>query len=220
MDSVELARQVAAELHAHLVELGADPWSPYDFVIAEAKRRGIDVEPTAAGAAMLNGSRATFIAADDLILHENVGSLFEKAFLVAHEIGHVELGDDPDDEPAQTIDPARAAEPSPVGINRVVDYGRRQRREVQMDLFARELLFPRSVARDLHLAEGLCASEIAVKRRAIRGRGATAVRCLAIADGADQAAGGACGTAVESFASDGSGASRGGLPSRSRSRNW
>lgn len=163
MDSVELARQVAAELHANLVESGADPWSPYDFVVAEARRRGIDVEPTATGAAVLNGGRATFIAADDLILHENVGSSFERAFLVAHEIGHVELGDDPDDAPAPTIDPARAAEPSPVGIDRVVDYGRKQRREVQMDLFARELLLPRNVARALHIDEGLCASEIATK---------------------------------------------------------
>ena len=96
MDSVELARQVAAELHARLVAAGADPWSPYDFAVAEAKRRGIDVEPTAAGAAVLNGGRATFVAADDLIIHENAGSRFEQAFLVAHEIGHVELGDDPD----------------------------------------------------------------------------------------------------------------------------
>lgn len=119
MDSVELARQVAAELHARLVASGADPWSPYDFAVAEAKRRGIDVEPTAVGAAVLNGGRATFVAADDLILHENIGSRFEQAFLVAHEIGHVELGDDPEGEPAPAIDPARAAEPSPVGIDRV-----------------------------------------------------------------------------------------------------
>jgi len=140
MDGVELARQVAAELHARLVASGADPWSPYDFAVAEAKRRGIDVEPTAVGAAVLNGGRATFVAADDLILHESAGSRFEQAFLVAHEIGHVELGDDPDSETAPMIDPARAAEPSPVGMDRVVDYGRRQRREVQMDLFARELL--------------------------------------------------------------------------------
>ncbi|NKN09564.1 UvrD-helicase domain-containing protein [Rhizobium laguerreae] len=163
MDGVELARQVAAELHAHLVESGSNPWSPYDFVVAEAKRRGIDVEPTAAGAALLNGGRATFIAADGLILHEDVGSVFEKAFLVGHEIGHVELGDDPDDGPTPTIDPARAAEPSPVGIDRVVDYGRKQRREVQMDLFARELLLPRGVARELHVVGGLSASQIAAK---------------------------------------------------------
>lgn len=163
MDGVELARQVAAELHARLVALGADPCSPYDFAVAEAKRRGIDVEPTAAGAAVLNGGRATFVAADDLILHEGVGSPFEQAFLVAHEIGHVELGDDPDSESGPTIDPVRAAEPSPVGMDRVVDYGRRQRREVQMDLFARELLLPRNFARSLHVEHGLSASAIAAK---------------------------------------------------------
>ena len=163
MDSVELARQTAAELHARLAAAGVDPWSPYDFAVAEATRRGIDVEPTAAGAAVLNGGHATFIAADDLILHENVGSPFEQAFLVAHEIGHVELGDDPDSSPVPTIDPGRAAEPSPVGMDRVVDYGRKQRREVQMDLFARELLLPRGVARALHVDEGLTASAIAAK---------------------------------------------------------
>lgn len=163
MDGVELARRVAAELHARLVASGADPWSPYDFAVAEAKRRGIDVESTAVGAAVLNGGRATFVAADDLILHENAGSAFEQAFLLAHEIGHVELGDDLDGEPAPTIDPARAAEPSPVGMDRVVDYGRRQRREVQMDLFARELLLPRTVARALHVDQGLSASAIAAK---------------------------------------------------------
>jgi superfamily I DNA/RNA helicase len=163
MDGVELARQVAAELHASLVASGADPWSPYDFAVAEAKRRGIDVEPTAAGACVLDGARATFVAADDLILHERVGSAFEQAFLVAHEIGHVELGDDPDSDTAPTIDPSRAAELSPVGMDRVVDYGHRQRREVQMDLFARELLLPRNVARALHVDEGLSASAIAAK---------------------------------------------------------
>jgi superfamily I DNA/RNA helicase len=163
MDSVELARQVAAELHARLVASGADPCSPYDFAVAEANRRGIDVEPTVAGAAVLNGGRATFVTADDLILHENIGSPFQQAFLVAHEIGHVELGDDPGDEAAPTIDPARAAEPSPVGMDRVVDYGRRQRREVQMDLFARELLLPRAVAWALHVDQGFSASAIAAK---------------------------------------------------------
>ncbi|MBZ9739951.1 UvrD-helicase domain-containing protein [Mesorhizobium sp. CO1-1-4] len=163
MDSVELARQVAAELHARLVASGTDPWSPYDFAVAEARRRGIDVEPTAAGAAVLNGGRATFVTDDDLILHENVGSRFEQAFLVAHEIGHAELGDDPEGEPVPAIDPSRAAEPSPVGMDRVVDYGRRQRREVQMDLFARELLLPRPLVRTLHIDEGLSASAIAAK---------------------------------------------------------
>ncbi|WP_207485445.1 UvrD-helicase domain-containing protein [Arenibaculum pallidiluteum] len=161
MEAVELARQVAAELHNRAVARGMDPRLPYAFALAEAERRGIDVESTAPGAAVLNGARATFASADDLILHENVGTLFEQAFLVAHEIGHVELGDGIDDEPARDIIPARSAEPSPVGMDRVVDYGRRQRREIQMDLFAREFLLPRPVVRTLHVDHGLTATQIA-----------------------------------------------------------
>lgn len=48
-------------------------------------------------------------------------------------------------------------------MDRVVDYSRRQRREVQMDLFARELLFPRNVAVDLHVARGQTCSAIAAR---------------------------------------------------------
>ena len=44
---------------------------------------------------------------DRLILHENVGTPFEQAYLVAHEIGHAELGDDPNNEPALKIDAER-----------------------------------------------------------------------------------------------------------------
>jgi hypothetical protein len=197
MDSVELARQVAAELHARLVESGADPWSPYDFAVAEAKRRGIDVEPTAPGAAVLNGGRATFVGADDLILHESAGSVFEQGFLVAHEIGHVELGDNPDSELALTIDPERAAEPSPVG----------------MDLFARELLLPRTVARALHVDQGLSASAIAAKLGApfkvvaVQGRRAAVVRCFAGYPGTSRGGRDACGAATQSLAGRRGGAS-------------
>ena len=161
MDGVEVARQSAAHLHAQAVARGLDPWRPYEFVVAEAERRGLDVEPTARGAAVLAGGRAVLVPDDRLILHENVGTPFEQAYLVAHEIGHAELGDDPNNEPALKIDAERAAEPSPVGIDRVVDYGRRQRREAQMDLFAREFLLPRPVIRKLHLEGGLTGSAIA-----------------------------------------------------------
>src|SRR5262252_2352384 len=162
MDGVELARQIAARLHMEAVARGGDPWHPYAFAVAEAERRGLDVEPTSRGSALLDGGRAVFIGRDQLILHENSGTSFDQAFLVAHEIGHVELGDD-DRTPAREIDPTRAAEAAPVGLDRVVDYGRRQRREVQMDLFAREFLLPRMVARRLHLEEGMSASAIAAR---------------------------------------------------------
>lgn len=161
MDAAELARQFAARYHAEAVAKGLDPWKPYEFAVAEAKRRDIDVESAAPGAAMLGNSRATFIQADHLIVHENCGSLFEQAFLVAHEVGHSELGDDAEFGPPVRIDPARPAEPCPVGVDRVVDYGRRQRREIQMDLFAREFLLPREFVRKLHLEEKQSATDIA-----------------------------------------------------------
>ncbi|MDP3849623.1 MAG: UvrD-helicase domain-containing protein [Luteolibacter sp.] len=164
MDANEIARQRGAQLHVEAVARGHDPWESYRFACAEADRREIGVESTAPDAVQLDGARAVFIPRDRLILHENVGSSFDQAFLIAHEIGHVELGDDSDnDEGVVEIDPARVSEPSLVGIDRVVDYGRKQRREVQMDLFAREFLLPRPVVRKLHIEDGLTASDIATR---------------------------------------------------------
>jgi superfamily I DNA/RNA helicase/Zn-dependent peptidase ImmA (M78 family) len=162
MDALEIARQIAARLHAEAVGRGLDPWAPFEFAKAEAERRGIDIEPSAPGAAMLDGARAVFLpdAADRIILYEDVGSDFEKAFLICHELGHVELGDDR--SPCE-IDLTRSSEAAPVGSERVIDHNRRKRREVQMDLFAREFLLPRDVARELHIDGKMSAAPIAKK---------------------------------------------------------
>ncbi len=166
MDAIEIGRKEAEALHIQAVAIGDDPWNPFAFALAELKRRDLDAEATNKGAVGLNGGRATYIRDDGLILYERGGTEFDKAFLIAHEIGHIELGDDVEDAKDTTpyyIDPARVAEASPVGMDRVVDYGRRQRREIQMDLFAREFLLPRPVVRGLHLDDGMTASDIAIK---------------------------------------------------------
>ena len=164
MDPIELARQHARRLHDEAVQRGRNPWSPYEFAVGIASDLGITVETCAPGAALLDGGRAYFDPDLPLIVHETEGSPFDQAFLVAHEIGHAELGDGEEGpEPATYIDPARTSEAAPVGMDRVVDYSRRQRREVQMDLFARELLLPRSVAFDLHVAQGQTCSNIAAR---------------------------------------------------------
>lgn len=166
MDATELGRRRAAELHASAVARGLDPTDPYAFAVAIAKDRGLDVDSANPGATVLDNGRATLVPEDDLIIHENIGSPFERAFLVAHEIGHHELGDGTSSPTVTEADPARGSEPSPTGIDRVVDYGRRQRREVQMDLFGRELLLPREVVCRLHLEDGLTASDIAERMQA------------------------------------------------------
>lgn len=163
MQAVELAREAAAVLHNQAVAAGHDPWKPYEFAVAEADRRGFDVESTKKGSPSLRGARARFFPQEKFILHEKCTTLFEQAFLVAHEIGHAELGDGiEEDDQGYTIDPARTAEASPMGAERVVDYSRRQRREVQMDLFAREFLLPRHVVKTLYL-DGMSALSIAEK---------------------------------------------------------
>jgi hypothetical protein len=166
MDAVEIARQAAARLHTDAVARGLNPWKPYEFVVEEARHHSYTVEDMLPGAAMLDGGRAKWLPSEELILHEKKGTLFEQALLVAHEIGHAKLGDADDTTPAKDLDFARSAERSPVGEERVIDYSRKQRREVQMDLFARELLLPRSVARHLHVQEGLTASDIAQRLEA------------------------------------------------------
>lgn len=159
MDSIELARQRAAELHDAAVKRGHDPWQAYEFALSQAEAHNYIVEGVVPGADILDGGRAKLLK--ELIAHEIKGSPFEQALLVAHELGHALLGDAEEAKPSKDIDFSRSAEPSPVGEDRVVDYSRKQRREIQMDLFAREFLLPRSYIRRLHIESGLSAEAIA-----------------------------------------------------------
>jgi Zn-dependent peptidase ImmA (M78 family) len=52
-------------------------------------------------------------------------------------------------------------EVAPVGLQRVEDYGARERRELQANIFAREFLLPRAFARRLHVDDGMGATAIA-----------------------------------------------------------
>ncbi|MCG3138759.1 MAG: ATP-dependent DNA helicase Rep [Phycisphaerae bacterium] len=163
MDSIEVGRQKAERLHKDGVAYGHNPWEPYGFVCAEAARRDLIVEEVAKGDVRLYGGRAVYDADSLLIIHEQSGDRFTDAFLVAHEIGHAEFGGGEAPSQATKIDPLQASEAVPLGVDRVVDYSHRQRREVLMNVFAREFLLPRSWMRDLHLDERLTAAEIASK---------------------------------------------------------
>lgn len=160
MDQIELARQKATQLHDDLVAKGGDPTSPLNFILREAGRRGIEVRAYSKGHAQLEGGRALFDADAHAIRHEETGSDFLNAFLIAHEIGHDEFGNGGEAIPAVEVDPARSADPAATGAERLLDYSHKGRQEVLMDLFAREILFPRSVARKWYLDEALSAEQI------------------------------------------------------------
>ncbi|WP_209015620.1 UvrD-helicase domain-containing protein [Roseibium sp. RKSG952] len=140
---------------------GGDPLNPYDFALREAKDRDIEVRKLPAGHPQLNGGRALFQSHAGVILHDDTGSAFLDAFLVAHELGHDEFGGMVEIPPTMAIDPTRSADPPSVGADRVVDYSNRARQEVQMDLFAREFLFPRTLAWSWHIDKALSAKDIA-----------------------------------------------------------
>lgn len=166
MDTIEVSRQRAEQLHYAATSLGDDPCQPYAFACAEAKRRNIAVERVPQNDVRLHGGRALYDPDALLILHEESGDVFTNAFYVAHEIGHVEFGGGDEFTSTSEADPLRSAEVASIGVDRVVDYNRKQRREVQMDLFAREILLPRSWMRQLHLEERKTATSIANSCRA------------------------------------------------------
>lgn len=161
MNLLEAGRQRGARLHSEAVAAGNDPRFPYEFVLSETAKRQIEVERVPKGDIRLHSGRALYDPDALLILHENTGDAFLDAFLVAHELGHLDLGGHSEPMSVIDADPLRTSESVPIGVERVVDYNRRQRREVQMDLFAREFLLPRHWLYELHVAQRMTATEIA-----------------------------------------------------------
>lgn len=161
MDAIEVARRLAADISAELIANGQDIRNPYGLAVAAADRAGVEVQRVEKGSAMLNGARAVYDPDMLVIVHEATGFDFDDAFLVAHEVGHIELGDRTQRDETTETDASRPSEMPPVGAERVEDYSRRQRREVQMDLFARELLLPRAIARSLHVDRAMTSVDIA-----------------------------------------------------------
>jgi superfamily I DNA/RNA helicase len=166
MDTIEVSRQRAEQLHYAATSCGDDACEPYAFTCTEAKRRNLAVERVPKNDVRLHGARALYDPDALLILHEDTGDAFSNAFYVAHEIGHVEFGGADEFTSTSEADPLRSAEVASIGVDRVVDYNRKQRREIQMDLFAREFLLPRRWMRQLHVDGNKTASSIASQCKA------------------------------------------------------
>lgn len=163
MKSFETIRELAAQLHMELVRNGADPKNPVTLVshaIAHFDLELTYLEPTDPA---LKGAKALFDGQSGTICAANTGSDAERALVVAHEIGHLVAHAESCTCSELDIDPSRSTEAAPVGLQKVEDYGARERRELEANVFARELLFPRSLAAQWFLEAGASASAISAK---------------------------------------------------------
>lgn len=161
MDAFETIRIVAARLHDQFVADGANALKPLTLVEAAIKHYGIELAFLEPGNTALNGGRAVFDQQSRTICAEDKGSNADRALLVGHEIGHVAVHTMSSCCSANDIDPSRSTESAPVGLQKVEDYGARERRELEANVFAREFLFPRDLAREMHIEQASSATDIA-----------------------------------------------------------
>ena len=161
MDAFDPIREAAARLHTDLVAMGADPSRSRAMVEAAVRRLELELVWLPAGDPALKGAFALFDEQSGTICCTQGGDAAKQAELIAHEIGHACIHATSSHCTAHDIDASRSTEAAPVGLQRVEDYGARERRELQANVFAREFLLPRAEARRLHLTQHLGAAAIA-----------------------------------------------------------
>ena len=161
MDPFEPIRSKAGALHEELLSEVKDPFDPLALVEAAVGRRDLELVWLPQGDPALKGARALYDAQGGTVCCEEEGDPANRALLVAHELGHSELHAGSVTCAGADIDPSLSTEAAPVGLQRVEDYGARERRELQANVYARELLVPRAFVRELHLKQKLTAAAIA-----------------------------------------------------------
>lgn len=155
MDAFALVRSRARSLRA---KIGAGFGSAYDLVSqALQEEYGFQITPTGRDSVLLRGDDAQLRRPfSQVLVRDDVGR-DEQALLAAHELGHLVLHRPEDCCELSTSGVGSGSR----ALSRVETYGPRERRELLANVFAREFILPRHVARRLFLDEGLTASEIA-----------------------------------------------------------
>jgi superfamily I DNA/RNA helicase len=160
MDIFESLRDDAERLHAQLVRAGANPLSSDSIIEAAVKHLGLILVWVDPEDPTLKGARALHDEQMGLLCCATESDPAQRSVIVAHEIGHAQLHGASSSCQRDDIDPSRSSEAAPVGLERVEDYGAHERRELQANVYGRELLLPRSLAWRLHVDDKLGAEAI------------------------------------------------------------
>ena len=162
MDKFETIRQSAAELHLEVAGAGADAIDSLAFAEATAKHLKIECNRLPPADPLLKGARALFDSQGGMILCDSTASPTEQALLIAHEIGHAQLHSiSPACGAGEIGDLSQSAEQALVGKQRAQSYGARERRELQANVFARELLLPKTLAWRLYVEDQKTSVQVA-----------------------------------------------------------
>jgi hypothetical protein len=165
MDAFEPIRESARQLHGAAVAAGADSSQPFALINAAISELDLELFWLPAGDPALKGAQAVFDEQTGAICCVDEGDDATRAALVAHEIGHAAVHSNSAECSTADVDTSQSTEVVPVGLQRIEDYSGHERRELQANVFGREFLLPRDIARSLYLTEHLGATSIASSRQ-------------------------------------------------------
>jgi superfamily I DNA/RNA helicase len=153
MDAFDAARQIAREKNADALRALPGGSKAIDIARTLAGKADLELCPLDPADPLLSGALAVLAREDGAIYHTNRARGGDLALLLAHELGHFHIhvteqgvrcsNDD--------VDVSAPSEVSPVGADRVAGYSAKERRELQANVFGRELLLPQPQARALYL---------------------------------------------------------------------
>lgn len=165
MNPFDAARIDALELRGELRAVGIILDQPaYDVVVATCRHLDVKLKKVKATFPLLKGADATINVARLWLYVRDDAPDEVKAFLIAHELGHLRLHPLREGVVEVTAE-ALTMETSSTGSKEVEGYGTRERQELQANVFSREFLLPRADARTLFVDAGKSASIIARDRK-------------------------------------------------------
>ena len=153
MDTFDKVRELAREKNKEALSEIFERPKAIDLVKVLAAMADLEIWPLEPADLLLNGALAVLARQDGAIYHVNNLSEENVAVLVGHELAHfyVHAMEGGTICSRDDVDVSAPSEASPVGADRIAGYGAKERRELQANVFARELLLPQPQARALYL---------------------------------------------------------------------